>query len=822
MIKDNHYLAEKIISNIKNYKVIDEIIFSDFNNNTLLEEKNNKQNEKNVVKNVENNNQKINQPKNKIIQKLVDEPQVVKMPKEKNEKVFQEKQKNQFDFEFGDNSNATPTNVDNKENFNNLSINKKGMSMSNINQKHFENHLERDQSIDSYDLNNETNTVSMVDFLSEDSLSSIDDLNNIVNINDVYDDLGQNFQDDLINQYKELDKSVSRTPNSLKYSYLPKRKIRDILLDKYNIKNEECVNELYSMAFNNKWKEIDVEHWLLNPSNINNLISKCCENDYIAPQIKNDYNDINVVPKKEKTEKLEVDNNQEIKKEIVDEKVNVIEKPAIIPSVIPQNNLIEAKPIFHNQPQQPSSVKDDLKSVLIEENYRKMQFDFQTEILKNHIDSRFCLFNHNNQSEFSNRDSYTNKKINEEFINSRMDSFFNEKKLEILDEISGLKEKFTKNEKVIWESLDFIRKEMKQNQTSLTNSLSNSLKTIKDEIGDSLNSYIDEIQKKQNNSFNKLLENLDNKDVLTPLKESFDKKFETLSHDINQLKQNIGQKNNDLSIDFMDLRKEINERVNSISTELISNIDDLYDQVDIINESLKNIDNQKPLIPVNDEIFLKDNLENSNYNNKPNENNYVEKSLNSFSNENITNDDKFNKNPIKNLEKNENESKPDYLNFLENDQINFDNINSFHEQDMNYGNVNKELDSDTIDFDYLESSSNELQENQINDFDYDNSELSKKDRDFYKNFISDIPSEITNSSKIISNFDSKKTITNLDIENKTEVVAENKEEFDIKSKLSKIDEIIKNSISELNDIKEIVDDNEVRIDDSIKLFEKVK
>lgn len=97
-----------------------------------------------------------------------------------------------------------------------------------------------------YNLENEINT-----FNYDYDINSINELDNIININDVYDDLGKTFQDDLFNQYDKLDKYVNYD-DMPKYSYLPKKRIRDLLLTKYNITNEECVNDLYSMAFNNK------------------------------------------------------------------------------------------------------------------------------------------------------------------------------------------------------------------------------------------------------------------------------------------------------------------------------------------------------------------------------------------------------------------------------------------------------------------------------------------------------------------------------------------------------------------------------------------
>lgn len=42
-----------------------------------------------------------------------------------------------------------------------------------------------------------------------------------------------------------------------------------------------------------------------------------------------------------------------------------------------------------------NTIKDDLRSVIIEENYRKMQFDLQTEILKSHINDKFSALSTN-------------------------------------------------------------------------------------------------------------------------------------------------------------------------------------------------------------------------------------------------------------------------------------------------------------------------------------------------------------------------------------------------------------------------------------------
>lgn len=264
MDKENQYLAEKVISNIKKFKVIDEIIVSS-PNSFALEVKNT-----NDVFKITNN--KLVTEENKNIQDNVQKPNIFEIPK----KISHATNVNdRFNLIFSDDCKDVDkeelyktNHLDKIKKGNNqsiikpkkiiysknsgLKVSQKGMGITNMKQAEFKNDLNKEENIDSYNLDNDSNVVSMVDLLSENNLNSIDDLNNIVNINDVYDDLGRNFQDDLINQYSELDKSVSRTTNELKYSYLPKRKIRDILFDKYNIKNEECVNELYSMAFNNK------------------------------------------------------------------------------------------------------------------------------------------------------------------------------------------------------------------------------------------------------------------------------------------------------------------------------------------------------------------------------------------------------------------------------------------------------------------------------------------------------------------------------------------------------------------------------------------
>lgn len=764
----------------------------------------------------------------------------------------------------------------------------------------------------SKNLENDTITLdsvpmSVVDTLNNDyDINSINNLDNIVNINDVYDDLGKTFQDDLFNQYDKLDKYVNyeETP---KYSYLPKRRIRDLLSNKYNITNEECINDLYSMAFNNKWKEIDLEHWLLNPANISALKSKYGIVDVIKEKsdlIENKEIPVSSEAKSQKAEPIvnetkEASNTQRVEIVILREDQNA--KNAPIKKEHHNHNHHELdkhqsfdcdhnyhiknkhKHYFYNDYYSSNSVKDDLKSVLIEENYRKMQFDFQTEILKNHIDSKFSNsvnFNsnyyqprqnrfyennldsnyipnqfYNSQIEETNNRHSNLEKSNKDELNNKSKAFsqdtsnylsiddfdkkiadiFKEEKSKIKEEIhveiSELKEKFVENEKNIYESLDFLRKEIRENEKILKSDLNDSLNGIRSEIANNLSIYLQEMDKKQEqlteviqnkqNEFLDKVTSLNKENDLIPsskFEEQLKNNFTMISEELSLLKGKINSQTIDNSNEIKELRSSINDQLNVVSEEMKNSILNIYSEIDALSEYVYNkeqnqytedsvisdeqeeeyIENLRPKVETFDNDFgvIETIRTNDNSFDIPNYDNYK---LNTYVNTQQESN-----------HKSVNESQPSTKSTL----VDYESFANNELQNANFDFLNKDDTS-------LKNESRTIQEN--ND-EYDEVTLTKEDKDFYSQFLNDDKNNINNT--IISNFDSNQTVNSLDVENTINISnvqdQETKNSDDIKAKLSRIDEIIKNSIDELNDIKDYVKEDDAKIDESIKLFEKVK
>ncbi|WP_412032215.1 hypothetical protein [Malacoplasma muris] len=754
-----------------------------------------------------------------------------------------------------------------------------------------------------YNLENEINT-----FNYDYDVNSINELDNIININDVYDDLGKTFQDDLFNQYDKLDKYVNYD-DMPKYSYLPKKRIRDLLLTKYNITNEECVNDLYSMAFNNKWKEIDVEHWLLNPANISTLQAKYGNIGLVSEKeldnkedvaesidLPNDKNDSSsVITTKITDSKNKSDNNiqrveiaivrEDQKQENVDVKSN---KEFDHHLDYHHNHCLKKENMKHKHHRHTHEnnyynydnrffIKDEMRSVLIEENYRKMQFDFQTEVLKNHIDSKFnsllnisnsnfpsqrytgFSYNSNNLQEqqhslqneslnWNNQDPKNNKDylLVKDFDN-KITEMFNEERAKIKDEISveinELKEKFNENEKNIYESLDFIRKEIKENENNLKINFNDSLNELRNEIANNLTQYIQEIDKKQgalaevfNNKQNELLDKIVNinkensVNVNNSLVEQLKLNFDSIAEEMSLLKNKINNQSIDNSNEIKDLRNDITNQLSVVSEEMKNSVLNIYNEIDTLSEYV-----------YNKEHYLYDNKEDSNQDQLVNEENLHDDESN-YSNINRveTFDNDFG--VIQTIRTNDNSFQiPNYddykVNYYSNNSTEdvvqeenkisneplIEEVKTEKAKTVDYESfANNELEN--ANFNFLNNSSNFEPQNELKEYEsnYDDATLTNEDKDFYNRFLNDEKTE--NKSSIISNFDSNTKVNILDIENNVNISNENEtsEEDDIKAKLSRIDEIIKNSIDELSDIKDYVKEDDAKIDESIKLFEQVK
>lgn len=171
-----------------------------------------------------------------------------------------------------------------------------------------------------------------------------------VQLSDIFHDLNQSLTDDLRQQNVIGEFKPTLKSNDL--NYLSKRRIKEIIYNKYNIFNDELANMVYSLAYKFKWTENDVYNWISNLDNVSDFI-----------KIDNQYN------------------NNHINRENV-QKIKYIPEPCHNPqpNYIPSSNWI----------------REELKSVLVEENYKSLQFSLQTEMLKNHIDNRILPLNNLN------------------------------------------------------------------------------------------------------------------------------------------------------------------------------------------------------------------------------------------------------------------------------------------------------------------------------------------------------------------------------------------------------------------------------------------
>lgn len=290
-----------------------------------------------------------------------------------------------------------------------------------------------------------TNTTSNLN--SQNSYNYFNNNFDNISLNDVFNDLNQSLKDDVIKQ-NTIGYSIPSTNinvSSHDFQYLPKRKVREILHSKYQITNEECINELYFMALNNKWKEADLEKWLSDPNNISTL-----------------------------------SNSFEARKNI------------LMPAKL--DNFRNGKGETY---QSYSSLKDEIRSVLIEENYKRMQFDYQTEVLKNHIDSRFSQFGlpGNNGK---------NSSLTDKFTPWKSGGLTNDD----LSKVAWMIEDSMSQKN---ESLNRELSSLKSDLNNLSNKLNTSISNDKIEMQNSMNDFFRKLENENNRNLDQLLKANDNR-----------------------------------------------------------------------------------------------------------------------------------------------------------------------------------------------------------------------------------------------------------------------------------------------------------------------
>ncbi|MDE5552992.1 MAG: hypothetical protein K2I67_00410 [Malacoplasma sp.] len=364
--------------------------------------------------------------------------------------------------------------------------------------------------------------------------------------------------------------------------YLPKRKIRKILFEKYGINSKEIVDFLYSKAVAHKWNEIGLEKWLLNPSNFELL-------------------------KKKLNRFKKIPNNNEIKTEpgtkICENKLPEKQKPQETESISYNKNF--SVPSVVAAPQSLHSIKDELKSVIIEENYRKMQFDMQTEVLKNYISDKFSNLSANlpiiNGYDFFERKSAAGN----HFKDSNLPSYTPNNSTPLNG--SEIKKEGNNNQnseellkKVVSEEIEKITanfndrfsdsiNNLNSHVSYLSESLREKIVTLEEQMSD----ISDKFKDNQGNDLEKKIQNIvsDFKDDLILKLENIEKdKHETigiLNNKVNEVKNALFEKlEEEIEKNVLDIKnktEDLDSRLNAIMEDVEMKIDDSVSQINLAN-----------------------------------------------------------------------------------------------------------------------------------------------------------------------------------------------------------------------------------------------
>ncbi len=370
------------------------------------------------------------------------------------------------------------------------------------------------------------------------------------------------------------------------FSYLSKKKIKTIISEKLGYCNEEMLDEIHSKAINENWKELDVQKWLLNPENINrfkemdfeknidhpinfssseidnslfNLSDKSLNDDsYInqsisnknqieTNEVQNKHNDLQVndyhnLVKNNHHDYIENHHNHGDICECKKNKLSLCECKKDFYNTCHKNAVDEIKSnqkLFEKEMSnkfdilntQIQNMNGNFKATLVDESYRKLLLDNQTETIKNYFNEKMLT------SQFSSitfpKIRQINPSLNTDNLNSQKSFYFNKRK------------------KRNW-------KNPKNNDSFLTNNENKKLdKTLHDQ--EILNSKISELNKKVDYEINEINSNLS--------------KWEKSSiNELNELKSIISEISNKLdSANQANQREIISEKEDFVFDEKFEN-----------------------------------------------------------------------------------------------------------------------------------------------------------------------------------------------------------------------------------------------------------
>lgn len=675
----------------------------------------------------------------------------------------------------------------------------------------FSSTLEKDFGLDDKNINSTLDTLSTIE-------KAIETTNN--NDSTVSEKINRIFSDNL------RDNEINNI--NIIADYLPKRKVREMLFAKYKIDNDEYVNELYNMAFNKKWKEMDLEQWLSDHNNVKNL--------FISIKSPLNLKDKELAQKKKfltqespivKSYKVEdgIKNNIEMKKEVKDESmksneknINHISLPARKEYVA--HNLANEKHlsncvdlgfirenIYANRSDNKvielklDHLKNEMRSVYIEEKYKENQIDLQTEKLKNHIDNRFSEFL-NNYSYNNNNNSYR-----EEARNGYCKTYDNK-----FDRVEDRFIKFSNTPNMNNIVIEELKNDILEKMSLLDEKIS-SIETNYKSNFDSITLNNDEIVDKVSSQIKFAFEEFDKRESM--INEQLDETNEKLDDAINIIDEKISSAMNE----FNNLNENLSKDLNFENQKIKSSLSTFSDQLNTTNKNLvsfaSDLENLKSYVYDKDNfIDSADNVSESFVANILDQLHESNKQINKISNE---------LNELKSM--------------VENDKNHFD-INDSIERTINEKiiNVNDDISKlkkelkDLLLEKQKNNTKDEMPKNVKNDIILLGNNInneSNANNTTFKDFLKDINNSSngfhTNKFVDDSKFDTEKE--KVEIIKEVPVLLESKK--DELPNFDDIDALIKQSIDQLKSLNEVVEldekhNDQAQINDSINKLESIK
>lgn len=455
-------------------------------------------------------------------------------------------------------------------------------------------------------------------------------------------------------------------------NHLSRSRIQEILVEKFGYCNDLLLDELHSNSISHNWKELDLQKWLLDPRNQklidqadskqkiihNQLQVQETKNEEVANNTKSNNQDSyfgKMVEEKltsfinEMTEKMNLynENNKNlqtsinaIKNELEEtKKQNLNTNNTLLNQENNRNNSLSNSfnDFALNNKIDTLSWKienfdKNIKNTIIEENYRKLQFDNQVEVLKNHFNEKVSFLANLNLNGTSIKpiESSSNSLCN---IVNELKSEMKNKFDEIEGKINDIKtetheEKLKKGIKNIFNSdfslndnnLEFFEK---KNDDAFDKRKNVNIVELEEEIDEdqetpiNLNFKVDDCIDEIEKDFIKQEAKEEKKDE--PIKQTFQaldvnvydilEEFDNMSFEKNNLKENEEEHKENISLDFSNLefnpqaknlvksepsKKSIDLSKIEKNIKMLSAIDDVEDDDEdddeIVFETIKKIE----------------------------------------------------------------------------------------------------------------------------------------------------------------------------------------------------------------------------------------